>query len=229
LDTSIIPPSSLSGEEAPAFPSTRLPLSQAQELAAGFAAAFAPGCLQIVVAGSVRRRKPFVKDVELVAVRSPEAEGGLFSAPSLDDLIDEAVAGGLLLWDEVVKRRGERYKRLTICEVGVPLEVFIARPVNFGNILAIRTGDAQFSHALVTRRSQGGLMPETLRQWDARLWERDPAMDGPTRAIDCPNEAAFFGALGLPVLDPALRDAEGAQQLRALLHGRPIRLGGSAG
>jgi DNA polymerase/3'-5' exonuclease PolX len=123
-------------------------------------------CEEIVIAGSVRRGKADVKDVELVAVPLAAAESkDLFSA-SMDDLaapppdpfkqkancldqrIDRLIAERTLELATDLKRNGKRYKRLRFC--GVPIDLFIVERDSFGYQLAIRTGPMAFSKQLVT-------------------------------------------------------------------------------
>ena len=95
------------------------------------------------------------------------------------------------------------------------MDLFIAEPGNWGNVLAIRTGNAAFSKGLVTERRSGGLMPPDLYQRDGFLWCRNgfgrvrTPPSGSDERLECPTEEAFFAALGLPTLPPAERD-EGA-------------------
>jgi len=71
---------------------TKLPLSTAITLAESIVTALAPGCSRIAIAGSVRREKPEVGDIEIVCI--PRVTGhDLFGVPQyslnmLNTLID---------------------------------------------------------------------------------------------------------------------------------------------
>ncbi len=76
----------------------RVPFDRAAGLAQEIKASLAPGCKRIEVAGSLRRRKPHVGDLEMVAIPLPH--GGLFTqAPpdeDLDALLSRLISGGVL-------------------------------------------------------------------------------------------------------------------------------------
>lgn len=177
-----------------------------------------PACQEIVVCGSVRRRKPEVKDLEIVALPkrrdSPpvfgDALGGL---PPLDALCTRLVTYGELARNSRNPKDGAKYKTFVHPRGKIAIDLFIASPENFGNIVAIRTGDADFSHLLVTPRRDGGLMPDRLRQHEGYLW-RTLATDVVDR-LACPSEAAFFAELGLPVPHPEHRNIGEIARLRA--------------
>jgi len=171
--------------------------------------ALKPACEKVVIAGSLRRKKPDVKDIEICC--QPKM-GGLFSDIPDIGALESAIAGavncGLIEWDMQLRRNGEKYKRFRVPEIDIAVDLFIAGPGNFGPILAIRTGDTEFSQKLVTKIASDGLMPDNMRQMDGFLFR-----DGVK--LECPTELAFFEALGLPVLDPVERGPQGFLKLRA--------------
>jgi DNA polymerase/3'-5' exonuclease PolX len=98
----------------------------------------------------------------------------------------------------------------------MPVELHIADRERWGSVLAIRTGNAEFSHLLVTSRSEGGAMPFRMRQADGGLqrlleWQEygpDPEQYAEPRweAVATPEEADYFTALGLPWIEPFRRN-----------------------
>lgn len=185
------------------------------------------GTLRAAIAGSLRRRLPEVGDVEIVV--EPVFDTDLFgnalpTSPSLGLALERCLSAGLLAWDTGTPRNGPRYKRFRFPALGLPLDLFIAGAGNWGNILAIRTGDADFSRLLVTQRFKGGLLPNWMRHGEGRLFARakgypdyrdDPAPPNayPENVVPCPTEAAFFRHLWLDVPPMSLRNADGARQL----------------
>jgi hypothetical protein len=79
---------------------------------------------------------------------------------------------------------------------------------SFGYQLAIRTGDATFSHQLVTKQSEGGLMPKGYFHHGGYLKHLERG------AIPVPTEADYSAELGLPLVPPAERNADTALRLR---------------
>lgn len=182
------------------------PIDVVRPVAESLVVGLSYGCDRVEIAGSLRRQKPLIGDIEIVAL--PSFDVDLFGEPrptsaKLDDCLRGLLADGVLAWDEVVSRNGDRYKRFLVPELaGMALDLFLAQPDNFGNVLAIRTGSAEFSAKLMTPRGQGGLMPRGMRQRDGFLWDGD-------RRVSCPTEEAFFAALGVSeVPHPARRDGD---------------------
>ncbi len=191
-----------------------IPLHTAEQLARHAQALLAPACHQLMVVGGVRRRKAQVHDIELAVISKPAAPvfGELASSKNrLTVLLDRLVMlGELKLPTQGRRVDGPRQKRFLLPQAGgVELELWIAdSEANFGNVAVIRTGDHLFSRALVTQRSSGGLMPRGMKQHEGYLW-RDGAR------LTCPDEAAFFAALGIEdIPDPSIRDEAMAHRLR---------------
>ena len=178
------------------MPSRAAILPHALELRAILATACEPD--RCCIAGSVRRERQECHDLEIVAL--PRWDVNLLgerdqTSAALDATIDLAILSGVVAWDRETPRNGPRYKRLWLPALGMAVDLFLADPDNFGNILAIRTGNAAFSKFLVSGRH--------MRQYNhaqGYLWR-----DG--RVVPCPTEEAFFEAIGLQWVDPRYRDA----------------------
>lgn len=181
-----------------------------------------PVCDRVVVAGSVRRGCEVVNDLEVCVVPKvePMQDGSLWAVEVdlLSKLMDRVAAGRVKGLAKPAPREGraapwgERYKRLMLFDHGrwFAIDLFIGSVETWGALLAIRTGPALFSKLLVTRRSEGGAMPDGWRCKDLRI----VTPDGP---IDTPGEREFFLTLGLPVWDPRERSAA---RLNRWLQGR---------
>lgn len=181
-------------------------LEKALRVSPNLVALFAPVVSEIVIAGSVRRRKPEVKDLELVAclredLTIPHAEH------TLSTFVLDGVIKGYWELDRDNPKNGRRYKRFVIEASGemIVVELFIADASNFGNTLAIRTGDADWTRLMVTRGSSG-LMPSDLRQADGYLWRGE-------ELLPCRTEAEYFTLLGIPMIEPAHRNKFTALEL----------------
>lgn len=173
-----------------------LPLKQAQNLSDKITAALSPGCQRIQSAGSVRRQKETIGDLEIVCIPSPTLRTG--AGPSLDDIIDDLIDNGRL---ERGDKNGKKFKNFLIPAVpGLKLDLFIPTIETWGVIFTIRTGSAEFSQKLVTQQSKGGFLPNDLRVKDGRIWRGDVAL--PT-----PNEEDVFKLLGWWI-EPERRTAD---------------------
>ncbi len=168
--------------------------------------ALRPACVQIEIAGSVRRGKPEVGDLEIVAqpvlARATDMFGNHTGA-ALPIALANAIAH--MVHNKTMRmgnKWGPRCKKIWLPVPGQPdiqLDLFVVLPpAQFGPQLVIRTGPAEFSKRFVTLRAFGGLMPNHLRERDGCIWNGDAPLDTPT-------EASVFEALGLAWVEPGDR------------------------
>jgi DNA polymerase/3'-5' exonuclease PolX len=153
-------------------------------------AALAPYCHRIEIAGSLRRGKPEVKDIELVAI--PKAiPTGLFG----DEMItDPDLCAAVNQWPAVKGTPQGKYTQRQLPE-GIVLDLFMADVENWGLIFAIRTGSAGFSHhVLATGWVKAGY---TSRQ--GYLYRRE-------QRITVREENDLFTLLGIPWVQPEARE-----------------------
>lgn len=130
-----------------------------------------PYCERIEITGSIRREKPEVKDIEIVCIPRIDTEivkSGLFGdeLPVETNRLWEWATGGShnVQWikpgtseivDWIPKADG-KYWRGYLPEHDCKLDLFLAKPDNFGTIFLIRTGSAEFSQAVVTKAKHQG-------------------------------------------------------------------------
>ena len=201
--------------------------------------AIKPACVKCTIAGSLRRRAEFVSDFEIVAlpIREVALIGEGDDYPELNRVIGELIASDVIKLDMETPRNGPLHKRfiMRLPEPGIVFELFVTRPDNWGNLLAIRTGDELFSKALVRRHADGGLMPAGMVERGGFLWAH-PGPEFPVppdtvrelvrdrwSIVSCPTEQDFFAALGVSMPAPEKRTAieanrlHGEQRARAVL------------
>ena len=170
-------------------------------------------CSRIEIAGSIRRRKLSVKDIELVAAPIPYLD--LFGGEGMDDellpLISKMLETGKLSLrnkdgsidterSQLAQARslkwGRRYIALVHRRTTIPVDLFIIRPPsNFSWQMIIRTGPKEFSKKMVIRAKQLGFEAR-----DGALWR--PERDIPENFL---NEQAVFDALGMEYIEPSQR------------------------
>lgn len=161
--------------------SVQFTLAKATEIAERVVAELRPFCKRIEIAGSLRRKKAMVKDIELVMILN-------------DDRILEFSAA-INQWPMVKGKATGKYAARTLPE-GINVDMFIAKPDNFGAIMLIRTGDWEFSKkymgTVITRRG--------YRMDGGFLWKRGEKV--PVR-----EEIDMFSLVGLQYIEPYRRSA----------------------
>ncbi len=182
---------------------TKRPLAEALKDAEAFRDLFDGFYARWEIAGSVRRKKPEVSDIEHVVIpcdgfmrkmnELTAMDTGLFgghSGPITRHVYKVHKADGSIVDQH---RWGEKYKG---CDFrGFNHEVFCADHDNFGAILAIRTGPAEFSEHLVTVIQSRGLRQSGGYVVYQRSGER----------YKVPTEQAFFEACGVAYIEPEQR------------------------
>jgi DNA polymerase/3'-5' exonuclease PolX len=156
------------------------------------------------VAGSTRRKKPQVHDIEVVAAAG-DYFGGIPAFLASIGIVRGRPnkAGAKAPW-------GPKYYKGILTRgrlMGTQLDLFVVTPpADFNVIWLIRTGSADFSHAFVERLHRWGLRCE-----DGRILRGEVALQ--TRF-----EEELFALNHLPYIRPELRDMD-LPETRALLEG----------
>lgn len=183
----------------------KMPLASAVNIAVRFKKVIDPYCSKVVIAGSVRRMKPQVGDIEVVC------------QPTEPDSLDKFFAKGY----PGLKINGHRLKRLVYPISGVQIEMYIPEPYDFGRILAIRTGSSVFSHSCLAvqwnRLGWGGTTDGLRRKAECihkgNTWKIKPEFkDNPTLPPVFENEEVFFAFLNLTWIPPERRSWTSANQ-----------------
>jgi DNA polymerase/3'-5' exonuclease PolX len=172
--------------------SIKRPLAQMQAIAAGLVERLRPACRRIEIAGSIRRQKPEIGDIEIVAI--PKYMTDLFGEPTAFSELDELMVD----WPVVFKKNGQKYKQFVFTGKGgdiYTVDLFLPSVETWGCVYMIRTGSADFSRRMVTKQSMGGLMPNDLSVSDGRVWR-----NGAT--LDTPEEADVFKLWGMGFVEP---------------------------
>lgn len=182
---------------------TKMPLEAASIVAEAFIHHMRPFATRIEVAGSIRRRKEMVGDIEIVMIPKTRRATDLYGDPIGPEIvdIDKGIQsyiqcespGGVTALTKL--NNGEKYVKLHETVVDIQIDLFIVRPpAQWGPIISIRTGSADFSKRLVTSLKKNGLRCE-----DGRVLDENDTQ------IDCPEEINFFRAAGMKMIAPWLR------------------------
>lgn len=166
-------------------------LSQMQKAANNIVALLEPHCTRIQIAGSIRRKKPFPGDIEIVCIpKAIEVTDDLFDTRM--DVSPEFIKQ-VNCWEKVKGEPEGKYTQRIVD--GVKLDLFMATPQNWGYILAIRTGSAEYSHWVL-----------------AATWVRlgykgvDGNLTREGKVVPVPEETTLFELLKLDFVEPENRE-----------------------
>lgn len=160
----------------------KMKLAQAQQIAEKYLNLLRPHCSRIQIAGSIRREKPDVKDVEIVCI--PQ------------DI--EGFAAQVKQWPKVKGEPTGKYTQRNLPEE-IKLDLFMAEERNWGLILVIRTGPAEFNRRWLYRAKEKGLKCEggLLRDYT------ESGRNG--QIIECREERDLFRLIEWNYIEPKLR------------------------
>lgn len=148
-------------------------LERAQKIADAVVKRLGPYCSRIQVAGSIRRKAPNPKDIDLVLIPT-----------DLWNLHTELMRLGPL------KMSGSKIMRVMVDSTQV--DIYVADEITWATLLLIRTGSAEFNRMLATRALDRGLKLKANGQGVMRGSE----------VIANKSEEAILEVLGLPYLEP---------------------------
>lgn len=183
-------------------------LEIAQQYAEEMCTALEPYCLpgRCQIAGSVRRKKPEVGDIEIVALPKREQITAFWLAA-----LKFGKQGGKIKADTryVKVSRPTPYGNLQY-------DIFVPQPYDWGRILAIRTGDADFSHKEYATRwvqkgyrgTEHGLLPESHCVQSHGKWKIKQGVNPEACRITFQEEQDFFNWLGMEWVEPENRTTQ---------------------
>jgi DNA polymerase (family 10) len=166
---------------------TELNLKEAEEIAEQIKAAVASHCEKIEVAGSIRRQKPTVHDIDFVAIAKNDAE-----------------------WQKITEELKRMKAKLrcsgnSVTKAVVPFEkgffkvdFYRAQPNTWGIHLLVRTGSAEHNTWLATQAISKGMRIK---------YSQGLTKDG--NVIAGETEQSVFEALSLPTPEPSQREIVG--------------------
>ncbi len=190
----------------------KIKLDEALQIARSFIGQIEDTCERIEIAGSVRRIKAEVKDIEIVAIPKliygypATLDGSSLVDPdtnTLHEKLKDMRDKYLIFSDRFSKDHrkppfGLRYYRISWAVEKIPLDLFVVLPpADWGVIFAIRTGPSDLSFKLVTSALKQGLKVQDGQLF--KLKNMNPDHNNKWvlgEKIPCPEETDFFKALG---------------------------------
>lgn len=203
----------------------KMPLAQAEAIANQWLSKLEPLCHRVAVAGSIRRRKDEVGDIEICAVPHPAGAFALqvlLNAPEPTALLGRegleerkgVRRGDLPAWTKAkamelaqqhrrpVRVKGGypgKYVQLALPE-GTCLDLFMPDAPAWGLVYTIRTGSAEFSAALASLSKRKGYI------WhEGRVYRRGPGDKPEGQPFDLPEEQDVFRFFGVRWVEPEER------------------------
>lgn len=185
----------------------RWPLEEAQKVAESLLLRMASSCIRIEIAGSLRRRRPDVGDIEILFISKEERvkDVDLFT-DTLVRTADICILG--LEGQRVLARRknangsevyGEKNKLMVHVDSGIPVDLFATTLGCWFNYLVFRTGPAESNIRIASKAKKQG-------------WTWNPYGPGfttthrmPPELIPVHCEEDVFRLVGLPYLPPEER------------------------
>ena len=187
-------------------------LTKAKILANRVVELLTPHCELCLIAGSIRRSKPEVKDIEIVAVPKTVAalslftDGARYRPKTFIDTIESI--GKVLKGDPISGRYVQIQTKSSAQFESVNIDLFMPQEHDFWRIFAVRTGSADYSgkviaHNWVKNGWRG--TPNGLRL-DTECVERNGTfitiVDNPTLPPVWKSEQDFFTWLNIEYLQP---------------------------
>lgn len=167
----------------------RYPYAEALPIARAVLELLRPHCTRVEIAGSIRRKKPMVGDIEIVAIPKPYKTG----------LFEDGIATVVNKWEKV---KGDltgdlfanRYTQRILPE-GIKLDLFLTEPGRWGLIFAMRTGSSRYSSKVLA----SGWVREGYKSVDGYLTKDD-------EAVELREEIDLFRLIGVPWVEPEKRE-----------------------
>jgi len=164
-------------------------LDKAKVIAEELISLLSPACNRIVIAGSIRRQKPDVGDIELLVI--PRAN-------YLDKMLDKLMMQNILAMR--LNKRGSRTygpknKLMVHLPSGMAVDIFSATEENWGMALFVRTGPKEWNIKAMSRFRQLGMQGHAYG--GVTLVSGIP--------FECPTESIVFNLLGWPYTPPEKR------------------------
>ena len=110
-------------------------LETAKELAEQVKATLLPHCQRIEIAGSIRRKKPIVHDIDMVLIPKPYAA---------------IMMSGLLTTIGALTQNGDKIKRVFLVDYDITVDIYMATPASWATLVLIRTGSKENNIRLCT-------------------------------------------------------------------------------
>ena len=153
-------------------------LKEARLIAKEMKATLSPHCDRIAIAGSIRRGKPLVHDIDMVMIPKPR---------------EDLVLSSLLRSIGKMELDGPKTKRLRLPNENIAIDIYLATPATWVTLLLIRTGSAESNIRLSGLAKSKG--------WRLKA-SGEGLLDEDGNRIAGDTEESIYEALGIPYEEP---------------------------
>jgi len=172
-------------------------LTKAREIAEDLKRRLEPDCERAAIAGSIRRQKPEVGDVELLCI--PKYGGVNNEVNRLDQALVDLMLGGILrLRLNKLGRSvyGPKNKLMYHVPSGIGVDIFSTDEICWPVALVVRTGGVETNKRIA--------MAAIRKGWHLRAYGR--GFTTPDGEMVCRSERDVFEFVDLPYLEPWERE-----------------------
>ena len=162
-------------------------LEKAKKITELVKAKLAPHCEKCEIAGSIRREKENVKDIEVVCIPKLSRPG----KRSNGWCMEVYNLGQIMKGTKTKSLNDAKYIQINLPQ-GIKLDLFVAEPGNWGMQFMIRTGCAEFSKSMLTQFNKRGFKSENAYPIDQATNEK----------LEFETEEEVFEFLGLEYVEP---------------------------
>ena len=169
-------------------------LQAAKKIALKYLELLKPYCERIEIAGSIRREKPEVGDIELVCIpKKVEIDDPACWFKKIEIIHPEFCK----IIDSLERIRGNATGKAMQRNTpeGIVLDIFTATPDNWGYIFAIRTGPDNFSHKVLANN----WVKYGYHGKDGMLYNKQE------KPVPVKEESDLFLLIGIEYIDPKFR------------------------
>jgi len=164
-------------------------LEKAKAIAKDLVYYLTPGVNRITIAGSIRRQKSQVGDIELLVIPRTNY---------LDKILDDLMVQGILamrLNKRGYRMYGPKNKLMVHLPSGMAVDLFSTTEANWGMALFVRTGPKEWNIRAMSR----------FRELAMQGHAYGGVTDEEGNEVDCPDEQSVFRLLGWPYVPPERR------------------------
>lgn len=194
-------------------------LNQAKELAVAVGKRLQPFTTRINIAGSIRREKPDVKDIEIICLPRyiDGTQGGLFIDVPPAQVISPNFVQTVKALGKVIKGMPDgRYMQIELPQ-RINVDLFMPDPVDYFRQYAIRTGSAEYAHKTIAaswlKKGWCGSNLGLRRVEDCKAamdpisqkWKWTCLNPNGERPPIWNSEQEFFDWIGVPYIAPKMR------------------------